>query len=201
VLSDNKGVKTTFFRWCGDLLYFLDKGFPWDYVFNRLLKYRSFFELIVDCRFACRFVFNSLSYLVPIFPLTLDDICGDTLLIISMFQMAYKKAPARTPIIPPAVSMVPQALTVSLKSDQFLSLGPEDCEPSVEPEDFGKGGVEVAPEDFGKGGVEVEPEDSGKGGVGVEVESEYDLELRIGGKVGRPGMGHFSLLTVQTVRW
>jgi hypothetical protein len=49
--------------------------------------------------------------------------------------------------------------------------------------------------------VEVEPEDSGKGGVGVEVESEYDLELRIGGNVGRPGMGHSSLLTVQTVRW
>ncbi len=72
---------------------------------------------------------------------------------------------------------------------QFLSLGPEDCEPSVEPEDFGKGGVEV------------EPEDSGKGGVRVEVESEYDLELRIGGNVGRPGMRHLSLLTVQTVRW
>jgi hypothetical protein len=95
---------------------------------------------------------------------------------------------------------------------QFLSLGP-DCELSVEPEDFGKGGVEVEPEDCGKGGVEVEPEDSGKGGaevepegfekggVGVEVESEYDLELRIGGNVGRPGMGHLSLLTVQTVRW
>jgi hypothetical protein len=49
--------------------------------------------------------------------------------------------------------------------------------------------------------VEVEPEDSGKGGVGVEVESEYDLELRIGGNVGRLGMGHSSLLTVQTVRW
>jgi hypothetical protein len=71
----------------------------------------------------------------------------------------------------------------------------------VEPEDFGKGGVEVEPEDFGKGGVEVEPEDSGKGGVGMEVESEYDLELRIGGNLGRLGMGHSSLLTVQTVRW
>jgi hypothetical protein len=109
--------------------------------------------------------------------------------------------------------------------NQFLSLGPEDCEPSVEPEGFGKGGVEVEledfgrggveaepedsgkggvevePEDSGKGGVEVEPEDSGKEGVGVEVESEYDLELRIGGNVGRPGMGHSSLLMVQTVRW
>jgi hypothetical protein len=49
--------------------------------------------------------------------------------------------------------------------------------------------------------VEVEPEDFGKGGVEVEVESEYDLELRIGGNVGRPGMGYLSLLTVQTVRW
>jgi hypothetical protein len=57
------------------------------------------------------------------------------------------------------------ALTLALGSIQFLSLGPEDCEPSVELEDFGKGGV------------------------GVEVESEYDLELRIDGNVGRPGMG------------
>jgi hypothetical protein len=99
------------------------------------------------------------------------------------------------------------------RSRQFLPLGPEDCEPSVEPEDFGKGGVEVEPEDCGKGGAEVEPEDfgrrgvevgpedSGEGGVGVEAESEYDLELRIGANVGRPGMGHLSLLTVQTVRW
>ena len=61
--------------------------------------------------------------------------------------------------------------------------------------------MEVEPEDFGEGGVEVGPEDSGKGGVRAEVESEYDLELRIGGNVGRPGMGHISLLTVQTVRW
>jgi hypothetical protein len=118
-----------------------------------------------------------------------------------------------------------------------VSLGLEDCEPSVEledfgkrgvevepedsgkggaevePEDFGKGGVEVEPEGFGKGGVEaepegfgrggveVEPEGFGKGGVRVEVESEYDLELRIGGSVGRPGMGRLSLLTVQRVRW
>jgi hypothetical protein len=79
----------------------------------------------------------------------------------------------------------------ALEWNQFLSSGPEDCEPSVEPEDFGKGGVRM----------EVEPEDSGKGGVGVEVESEYDLELRIGGNVGRPGMRHSSLLTVQPVRW
>jgi hypothetical protein len=71
----------------------------------------------------------------------------------------------------------PQTLPQVLEWDQFLSSGPEDCEPSVEPEDFGKGGV------------------------GVEVESEYDLELRIGGNVGWLGMGHLSLLTVQTVRW
>jgi hypothetical protein len=83
----------------------------------------------------------------------------------------------------------PQTLPQVLEWDQFLSSGPGDCEPSVEPEDFGKGGLEV------------EPEDSGKGGVGVEVEPEYDLELRISGNVGRPGMGHSSLLTVQTVRW
>jgi hypothetical protein len=89
----------------------------------------------------------------------------------------------------PVSKLAPKAAPQILGSYQFLSLGPEDCEPLVEPEDFGRGGVEV------------EPEDSGKGGVGVEVESEYDLELRIGGKVGRPGMGHFSLLTVQTVRW
>ena len=48
--------------------------------------------------------------------------------------------------------------------------------------------------------MEVEPDDFGKGGVGVEVESEYDLELRIGGNMGRPGMGCLSLLTVQRVR-
>jgi hypothetical protein len=89
------------------------------------------------------------------------------------------------------------------RSRQFLSLGPEDCELSVEPEDFRQEGVEVELEDSVKGGVrvEVELEDSGKGGVGVEVEPEYDLELRIGGNVGRPGAGYLSLLTVQTVRW
>jgi hypothetical protein len=75
--------------------------------------------------------------------------------------------------IAPQRKVLPQALG----KNQFLCSGPEDCEPSVEPEDFGKGGV--------------------------EVESEYDLELRIGGNVGRPGMGHSSLLTVpnKTVRW
>jgi len=70
-----------------------------------------------------------------------------------------------------------QALSRASRENQPLFLDLEDCEPSVE------------------------PEDSGKGGVGVEVESEYDLELRIGGNVGRRGMGHSSLLTVQTVRW
>jgi hypothetical protein len=76
------------------------------------------------------------------------------------------KAPAKAQTAP---------LTQTSGGDQFLSSGPEDCELSVDPEVFGRGGV--------------------------EVESEYDLELRIGGKVGRPGMGHLSLLTVQTVRW
>ena len=60
------------------------------------------------------------------------------------------------------------------KTAQPLFLGPEDCEPSVEPEDFGKGGV------------------------GAEVESEYDLELRIGGNVGRPRV---VLKALKTVRW
>jgi hypothetical protein len=69
-----------------------------------------------------------------------------------------------------------QALPKASGENQLLSsLGPEDCEPSVDPGDFRKGGV--------------------------EVESEYDLELRIGGNVGRPGMGHSSSLTAQTVRW
>jgi hypothetical protein len=66
-------------------------------------------------------------------------------------------------------------LDKTLGESQFLSSGPEDCELSVDLEVFGR--------------------------EGVEVESEYDLELRIGGRVGRSGMGHFSLLTVQTVRW
>jgi hypothetical protein len=100
-----------------------------------------------------------------------------------MFQLTHKKEPARTiPTAPKPKALArafaqPQALPQVLEWGQFLSSGPEDCEPSVEPEDFGKREV------------------------GVEVESEYDLERRIGGNVGRPGMGHSSLLTVQTVRW
>ena len=90
-----------------------------------------------------------------------------------MFQMAHKKEPAHTR---PTATMAAPALTQLLGWNQFLSSGPEDCEPSVDLEDFGKGEV--------------------------EVESEYDL-LRIGGNVGRPGMGHSSLLAVpnKTVRW
>ena len=86
-----------------------------------------------------------------------------------MFQLAYREAPVHTIPIAAQPKVWPQAL----EEDQFLSSGPEDCEPSVDPEDFGKGGV--------------------------EVESEYDLELRIGSNVGRPVM----VLTVpnQTVRW
>jgi hypothetical protein len=64
----------------------------------------------------------------------------------------------------------PKVTPQTLGKKQFLCLGPEDCEPSVEPEVFGKGGV--------------------------EVESEYDLELRMGGNVGLPEMGHSSLSTV-----
>jgi hypothetical protein len=114
-----------------------------------------------------------------------------------MFQLAHKKEPARTRA---AVPNKPKAQTWT----QFLSSGPEDCEPSIGPRDFGKGGVRVESEYILSLGPEdcelsVDPEVFGRGGV--EVESEYDLELRIGGRVGRSGMGHFSLLTVQTVRW
>jgi hypothetical protein len=118
-------------------------------------------------------------------------------LIISMFQLTHKTEPARTIPAAPKPKVMARAFTQSqtlpqvLEWSQFLSSGPEDCEPSVDQEDFGKGGVRV----------EVEPEDSGKGGVGVEVGSEYNLELRISGNVSRPGMRHSSLLTVQTVRW
>jgi hypothetical protein len=74
------------------------------------------------------------------------------------------------------VAPKPKTLLKASGENQVLSSGPEDCEPSVDPEDFGKGGV--------------------------EVESEYDLGLRIGGSVGRPGMWYLSLLTVpnKTVR-
>src|SRR2546430_2625927 len=112
-----------------------------------------------------------------------------------MFQLAHKGEPARTTtIVPKPKAPAPaQALPQALEENQFLSSGPEDGEPSVDPEDFGKGGVEVEPEDLGNGGVDpeefgkrgvdsepsVDPEGLGKGGV--EVESEYDLELRIGG--------------------
>ena len=91
-------------------------------------------------------------------------------LVISILQLTHKKEPALTK---PAV---PKPQVTQASENQFLPFGPEDCEPSVDPEDFGKGGV----------------------GVGVEVESEYDLELRIGGNVGRP-----SLLMVpnKAVRW
>ena len=86
-----------------------------------------------------------------------------------MSQLAHKKEPAHTIPIAPQPKVLPQAL----EENQFLSSGPEDCEPSVDPEDFGKGGV--------------------------EVESEYDLELRVGSNAGRPVM----VLTVlsKTVRW
>jgi hypothetical protein len=94
--------------------------------------------------------------------------------------MAYKKESARTTATVATAPMIIQ---------NSLSPAPEDCELLVEPEGVGKRGVEAEPEDCGKGGV--------------EVESEYDLELRFGGNVSRPGMGRSSLLTVQnkTVHW
>jgi hypothetical protein len=88
-------------------------------------------------------------------------------LIISIFQLTYKKEPARTILTAPKLKVVTRAFAQSqtlpqvLELNRFLPSGPEDCEPSVEPEDFGKEGVEVEPEDFGKGGVEIEPEDFG----------------------------------------
>ena len=99
------------------------------------------------------------------------------------------KAPVK--VTAPAKAQAAPPLTLTLGEDRFLSSGPEDCELSVDPEGFERGGVGVEPEDFEKGGV------------GVEVESEYDLELRIGGNVGRSGVGHLSLLTIpnKTVRW
>jgi len=55
-----------------ELPYFLNKGFAWDSMFNRLLKCWPLFELIVDCRFACRFAgrfaFISLIFCVPTSP-------------------------------------------------------------------------------------------------------------------------------------
>jgi len=97
--------------------------------------------------------------------------------------MAHKRESARTrPIVakPPAMvpaQILPQTSPQPPRENQFLSLGPEDSEPSVDPGVFGKGGV--------------------------GVDSEYDLELRISGNIGRPVMGHPSLLTVanKTVRW
>jgi hypothetical protein len=58
-----------------------------------------------------------------------------------------------------------------------LSSGVEGCELLVDLEVFGRGEV--------------------------KVESEYDLELGIGGNMSRLGMGHSSLLMVpnKTLRW
>jgi hypothetical protein len=112
-----------------------------------------------------------------------------------MFQSVHKKEAARTR------TAVPKPKTPMAWKYHSLSLGPEDCEP-LGPEDCEPLGSEdcepSGPEDCEPS---VEPEDFGKGGV--EVESEYDLKLRIGGNVGRPGMGHSSLLTVpnKAVRW
>jgi hypothetical protein len=68
--------------------------------------------------------------------------------------------------------------------NQFLSSGPEDCEPSVDREGFEKGGVGVEVESvyvLPLGPEDCEPsvdrENFEKGGVGVEVESVYVLSL------------------------
>jgi hypothetical protein len=91
-------------------------------------------------------------------------------------------------------------MTQVLRRDQFLTSGPEDCEPLVEPEDFGKGGVEVEFEYVLSLGLEdcelsVDPEVFGRGGV--EAEFEYvlslgleDCELSVDPEVfGRGGVG------------
>jgi hypothetical protein len=88
-----------------------------------------------------------------------------------MFQLAHKKEPARTTQTPVlSVIMAPPAQP--LGGYQFLSSGPEDCELSVDPEVFGRGGV--------------------------GVDSEYDLELRISSNMGRP---ETVLTDLKTVRW
>jgi hypothetical protein len=107
-----------------------------------------------------------------------------------MFQLAHKKEPARTTQTPTAIVWY-----------QFLSSGPEDCEPLVGPEDFGKGGVEVEFEYVLSAGPEdcelsVDREAFGRGGVGVD--SEYGLELRISGNMGRLGM---MLTALKTECW
>jgi hypothetical protein len=89
---------------------------------------------------------------------------------------------------------------VEVESEYVLSSGPEDCELSVDPEVFGRGGVEVESEyvlSSGPGDCElsVDPEVFGRG---VGVDSEYDLELRISGNMGRPEM---VLTALKTVRW
>jgi hypothetical protein len=117
-----------------------------------------------------------------------------------------------------------------LRWDQSLTSGPEDCEPLVEPEDFGKGGVEVelehvlssGPEDcelsvdsevFGRGGVEVESEYVLSSGPG-DCELSVDLEVFGRGEVGvdsecdlevrisgNMGRPEMVLTALKTVRW
>jgi hypothetical protein len=68
-------------------------------------------------------------------------------------------------------------LTQNLGWNQFLSSGSEDCELSVDPEVFGREGVEVESEyvlSSGPGDYElsVDPEVFGRGGVGVDSENQ-----------------------------
>ena len=108
-----------------------------------------------------------------------------------MFQLTHKKEPARTTKTVLKLKAAPrfstqsqtftqaQALLRVLEWNWFLSSGLEDCEPLVEPEDFGRGGV------------------------GVGAEPEYDLELRIGGNVSARD-GAFKLVdgpNSALVRW
>lgn len=84
----------------------------------------------------------------------------------------YKREPAHTiPTVAKATVKAPvqtllrtllQTLPQPLEENQFSFSGLEDRESSVDPEDFGKGGV--------------------------EVESAYDLELRIGKGLGHSSL-------------
>ena len=84
MLSDDKRVATAVLRWCDDLPYDFDKAFALNLKgsWNIIPKVWSFFEPLIDCRFAFRFV--SL-FSVPIWePEFLGEISNETLLVISI---------------------------------------------------------------------------------------------------------------------
>ena len=64
VLPNNEGVGTFALCWYDERPYFFDKAFAFDGSFN-ILKFWSLFELLIDCRFACRFVLISPTFCVP----------------------------------------------------------------------------------------------------------------------------------------